>query len=297
MRNTAIYVAIACLLFAPLVHRRCLGGEGLDLFEKSWAAASLPHRRVSLSSKVMELVQVIEVKEGQRISRGDVLIRLDATLLQRQVEVAEKSADFAARIQSVQAKCELLQREFERKEKLGEFLSESKLDQARTEVQLAKLELQELERQEALEKARLAYYQARMRDYVVVSPIDGVVSNLLVETGEMVNEGQPVVEVIDPDTIEVRVHLPEGNLARIGDAQGSSVVFPAFGREHASPGKIHFISPYVDSSSGTCLVKILVEAAGSGLKPGLACEVRFMEDSGDAASRPAAPDPTPRDSS
>jgi len=296
MRNTAICVAIACLLFASTVHRRCLGAEGPDLFEKSWAAASLPHRRVTLCSKVMELVQAIEVKEGQRVSRGDVLIKLDALKLERQKAVAEKNADFTARIQSAQAKSEHLAREFERKDKLGEFLSESKLDEARTDMELAKLEVQELQRQQELAKAGVDYYEALLRDYAIVSPIDGVVSNLMVETGEMVKEGQAVVEVIDPDTIEVRVHLPEGTLARIGNAQGTSVTFAAFPGEPAVPGEIHFISPDVDSSSGTFLVKILVEAKGSQLRPGLACQVRFAEGSGASATPSLEPAPAVRDS-
>ena len=105
-----------------------------------------------------------------------------------------------------------------------------------------------------------------------------------------------VVEVIDPDTLEVRVHLPEGTLARIGDAQETSVAFAAFPDEPAVPGKIHFISPYVDSRSGKFLVKILVDAKRSQLRPGLACQVRFVEGSGAFAAPSSESAPTARDS-
>jgi len=299
MRNTAICVAIACLLFAPSVHRRCLGAEGPDLFEKSWAAASLPHRSVILSSRVMELVEKLEVKEGQRIRRGEVLIKLDALKVQRQMDVAEKNADFEARVDSAQVRYEHLKQQFESRERLGkpgEFVSQEILGQAHTEMELARLEVDELKRQKALAKASVDYYEALLRDYEIVSPIDGVVSNLMIETGEMVKEGQAVVEVIDPDTIEVRVHLPEETLARIGDAKGTLVAFAAFPGEPAVPGKIHFISPYVDSRSGKFLVKILVDAKGTPLRPGLACQVRFVEGSGAFAAPSSEPTPTARDS-
>ena len=155
-------------------------------------------------------------------------------------------------------------------------------------MRLAKLQVQELLRQEELAKANVDYYQARLRDYDIVSPIDGVVSSLMVQEGEMVNEGQPLAEVIDPDTIEVRVHLPEECLPSIETVQGASVVFGVFASEGSVPGRVRFVSPYVDSSSGTFLVKILVEAAGTKLRAGVACQVQFVERPSRSAAEPPA---------
>ena len=279
-----VRVAAALVSCFPLLLLAAQPPKQPDLFQRAWPATSRPHRRVVLSSKVTELVHAIDVEEGGRVNRGQVVVRLDDRVLAAQAAVAEKSADFDSRILAAEKRWRHQQRELKRRQDLGEFISGSALDAAQIEVDLAELDLRELERQRDLAQRNYAFYQARLMDYAIVSPIDGVVSNLFVEQGEMVNEAQEIAEIIDQDTIEVRVHLPERNLTQMKDAGQVRVLFPAFSAERFFPARLHFISPYVDSSSGTFLVKVLVDAKEQDLMPGLGCEVRF--DEADAAPEP-----------
>ena len=251
--------------------------ETPDMFSTAWPSVSLPHRAVVLSSKIAELVQTVAVEEGQRVMEREVLIMLDARLLELQLAAAETGADYTARIELARTRFEYQQREFKRTKKLDEFATERDLDELETKVAIALLEVAELERQKELAERNRNYHKARLEEeYQIVSPIDGVVSNLWIAAGEMVDRAQRIVEVIDTDTVEVRVRLHERNLRHIKDIKAVTVRFPALG-EGRFPGRIHFISPAVDSSSGTFLVKVLVEAAGTQMKPGLACETSFSK--------------------
>ncbi len=270
-------LVLLCGLLGAAAGGQAPTDETPDLFSTAWPSVSLPHRRVVLSSKITELVKTVEVEEGQRVKEGDVLVRLDARLLKLQLDAAETGADYTARIDLARTRYEYQQREFDRIKTLGKFASEKDRDELETKVAIAQLEVVELQRQEKLAERNLAYHEARLEEeYQIASPIDGVVSNLWVEAGEMVDKAQRIVEVIDTDTVEVRVHLHERNLRYIKEIKAVTVRFPALG-EGRFPGKIHFISPAVDSGSGTFLVKILVEAAGTEIKPGLACETSFSK--------------------
>jgi len=278
LRRALPLALLGCLLNLLLAHVAAPGTEsGADFFAKAWPAVSLPHKRATLSAKLIERVWSVEATEGQRVKKGHVLIRLDSRLLAQQIAMAEHEADYKTRIKIQQAKCDHLVREFKKREELGGFVSESELNQARLQMQIARLQVDELLRTERLAKSKLEYYKTRMHDYAITSPIDGVVASLWVEAGEMVDEGSKVAEVIAPDVVEVRVHIFESNLAPASRAKKARVRFPAVSTKRTFPGHVHYLAPCVDSSSGTFLVKILVDASGTHIKPGLACEVQFVD--------------------
>lgn len=248
-----------------------------ELLGQSWPAVSVPHTRVVLSSKLNEYVSELPVEEGERVAEGDVVLRFDARQIEAQIAVAEVEADYESRIARQKDRYEHLQREYERSRALSEgeaVISESKLDQHRTQMQMARLELEEMKRQAVRAEKQLALYQARATDYTLKAPVDGVVSQVWIEEAEMATEGEKLIEVIDPETIEVRVHMPEDLADAILRDQKATLIFASAGGKTV-PASVYFVSPYVDSSSGTFLVKLLAQVGNRELKPGMGCEVRF----------------------
>lgn len=262
------------------------------LYDQYWPAVSVPHTRVVLSSKLNEYVTELPVEEGQRVSKGDVVLRFDSRQIKARIDVARVEADFESRIARQQDRYEHLKREYQRSKALSEgeaVISESKLDQHRTQMQLARLELEEMKRQAVQARKQLALYQARAGDYVLKAPVDGVVSQLWIEEGEMATEGEKLIEVIDPETIEVRVHMSEEVAGDIRQDQQADLQFACVGGKTV-PASVYFVSPYVDSSSGTFLVKLLAQVGIPELKPGMGCKVRFTSPKKARAERAAASD-------
>lgn len=273
MNLLAALLALAALAGAAAAQQQ-------DLFDRQWSAVSLPHKRVVLSNKLVERVAEIKVEEGDTVRHGDLLIELDARVLERQIEVAKASADFSTRISSAKVRHDHLAREYDRLTMVAEGVSQSELDRSRTERDLAALDVDELQRQQKVAQLQVLYHQARLNDYRVTSPLEGtaVVSNIWVEVGEMIDEAQRLVELINPTLVEVHVHVPERNLSLLQIVDRVEVSFPSVRQSNALPASIHFISPYVDSASGTCMVKLLVALDENSLiKPGLGCRVRFHD--------------------
>ena len=260
-----------------------------DLFEREWPATSRPYRRVVLSSKIREQVRQVCVEEGTAVRKGDVLVRLDSDVMEARIAAAESAADYAARLDRATATLEHLRREYERLRALGEGISDSRLDQAATTRDLAAHDLDELRRQKDQADRGLALQRKLLRDYEIVAPMDGVVSTLWVQEGELVDEAQRLLELIDPTLIEVHVHVPEQNLPLMERVAEARVAFPAAEGDVARPARVTFVAPYVDSGSGTFLVKLLLplEERTGPIRPGLLCRVRFIQAPAAEGARPA----------
>jgi len=257
------------------------GGEGGQkapevMPARYWPAVSVPHTRVTLSSKLDENILSVEVVEGQIVKKGQVLLRFDDKLIRARIAVAEVDADFEARLNAARAKAEYLAKEYKRSKDLGEYITDSDLDKAYYEAKIAEFDVRELERSQRLAQRQLDFYKTQAKDYVILSPIDGAVARVWVEAGEMAQQGQQLMEVIDPDVVEVRVHLPERYATQVACKQDALVRFPAAAGGKEFRGDVSCVAPYVDSSSGTYMVKVLVRPGTAAVKPGMACEVRFV---------------------
>ena len=252
------------------------------LYLRPWPAVSAPFTHVVLSSKLPENILSIPAKEGQPVKKGDILLQFDDRIIKAQIEVAQKEADFEARIASAQETSDYYQKELDRLKRIqgdaeqGRFVREADMNLAAHNREAARLDVVELGRQKQLANARLSLLQARKDDYTVISPIDGVVSHVYPEEGEMAQQGQPLVEVIDPNVIEVVANtMAEEHYAQVVRTRRAVVQFETAG-ERKFPARLHVVSPYVESTSGTFTVKLLLEPDSDEVKPGMKCEITFL---------------------
>ncbi len=247
-----------------------------DFFDTFWPAVSQPHTQITLSSKLRgERIARIAVEEGDPVSKEDVLMEFDARLMDARIALAVVEAEFTSRLQSARTRHEYLKGEFDRSVELGFAERGVDKDRAEFEMKMARLDLDELDRSKRLAEKQLEYYECQAEDYTILSPIDGVVSRLWIEEAEMASEGLPLVKVIDPRVIEVRLHPSERFVKLVARGQKVVVKFPA-ADDREFTGSVYVVSPDVDSSSHTFMVRILVEPGMDDVKPGMGCEVRFL---------------------
>lgn len=276
--NKAYFAAVAvllCVVAGGIYGQARADGEADDFFDTFWPAVSQPHTQITLSSKLRERIARIAVEEGDSVKKDDVLIEFDTRLINARIALAVVEADFAARLDSSRTRHEYLKGEFDRSVKLDFAESRADLDRAKFEMEMARLDLEELNRSKRLAEQQLGYYKYQAEDYTILSPIDGVVSRLWIEEAEMASEGLPLVKVIDPRVVEVRLHPSERFVKLVARGQKVVVKFSA-ADDREFPGSVYVVSPDVDSSSHTFLVRILVEPGRDDVRPGMGCEVRFL---------------------
>ncbi|WP_020406944.1 efflux RND transporter periplasmic adaptor subunit [Hahella ganghwensis] len=177
---------------------------------------------------------------GRDFRQGDILVRLDdvevgASLIQRQADVQELKAAIAEARARHQANLETLETEetllsltrkaYERQQRLmkNQVTSEERSDTALSALHQQELavtnrrlsvnnfinSLAQLEARLKRAEAQLTLAQLDMAQTALKAPFDGRVVTMRVATGERVRPGDPLIELVASDSLEVRAQIPD----------------------------------------------------------------------------------------
>ena len=109
----------------------------------------------------------------------------------------------------------------------------------------------------------------------VTSTMDGVVKSVLTEVGATVSPAAPLFQVVDLDTVEVAVDVPEKRLGRIREGlpvELSVLSYPG----RVFHGTVSRLSPVLDPVSRTLEVRVRIDNPAQALKPGMFAEARLL---------------------
>jgi HlyD family secretion protein len=181
-----------------------------------------PEVQVKISPEVSGEIVALPVKEGQRVKRGDVLLKIKP-------DVYNALRDqYAASLLQVKATLSKAEPEFRRVETLFKkgLASESEFDQARAAYEGAKANL-------AQATASLSQANENLRKTTVLSPMDGTVSQLNSELGERVLgtaqfQGTDVMTIADLSRMEARVDVSENDVIMVSIGDTARITVDAF---------------------------------------------------------------------
>ena len=206
-----------------------------------------------LASRVMGTVIAVKVREGDRVSPGQVLIILDDRDSLQRVTAAEKAVEAARQNQL------LMEATYQRYKRLHDekALTPQEMDQIETQKKVAGIEY---ERAVAgLAEAKIYHGFTR-----ISAPFAGVVTEKKIDAGSMAVPGAPLLTVEDNSSFRLEVNVDQGMSGKIRTGMPVKVVMdaPSKGVE----GSISEIVPAVDPLSRTFLVKVALK--GQGLRSG-----------------------------
>lgn len=206
-------------------------------------------RQVSVLARTTGLVKALTGEEGDKVRQGQALIQLD-------------KEELNLNLRQVQAAFDEAKSNYERIEVLHKqrMVSQTEYESTRLRFANAKLSLEEAE-------LNLTYTD-------ITAPISGVITQRLIEIGDLVRGNQEVFVIADLDPLLVRIFVPERRMYQLHAGQEATIAVEAL-PEHSFSGRIRMISPEVDPESGT--VKVTLEVAADGLlKPGMFATVRII---------------------
>lgn len=220
-------------------------------------------RETALSFLTAGRIADVRVDEGDRVSRGQLLARLDTTTV--------GAGAASARAESVRAQAEL-----RRMRALAEkgWITRSRLESAEATAAAA--------------QAQLDSSGFNVRFAQIFAPAAGVVLRRHVEPNQMISAGAPVVTIGEMNGGYVlRAPLPDADLARVRIGQGAAVSIPALGPRPLAATVIE-IGARGDDRTGTFEIELALPNE-SGLRSGLIGEARVrVAGSGGAVAIPAS---------
>ena len=183
------------------------------------------------SGKLTDLL----VKEGDQVSKGQVIAKLDDELISLQIENAKLNI---AQLKNDNARFANLRKE-----------------QAVSSMEAEKMEL-------ALKSAevQLKQLQKQLRGTKVLAPFSGVVTKKMADLGSMVMPGSPIVELTDISQLKLTISVPERDVLKFKKGQRVEVSVDAHDKE--VKGSIYSISVQADGLHNF-KVQVLVSNTGA----------------------------------
>jgi RND family efflux transporter MFP subunit len=196
-------------------------------------------RQTVVAAQVSGAVVALDVKAGDPVKAGQVLMRLDA----RSAE--HTAAASAAQVRAAQATQEAATRDYERQKQLYEkrYISRAALDRAEEQYKAAVA-------QSAAQSATAMAARTESDFYVVRAPYAGVVSEVAVVLGDMAMPGKPLVTLHDPSAMRISVAIPQTVAAALRDPSATRIDLPNVANGGVKPVAVQLV-PAIDASTHT----------------------------------------------
>ncbi len=229
----------------------------------------------TVAGQVEGLVEEFKVREGDAVTKGQLLVRVRST----QLELEKRSIE--AELEETSARQSLAQRELDRAQ---ELFDEQLI--AREELDSKLYELTAWKGRDLRLHANIDRIQDRIDRTVVYAPFDGVVLEELTQVGEWLGEGDPVVELMSTRGLEVRVDVPERYIRRFRKGARVGLAFASLGGKRVT-GTVRAVIPQADVESRTFPVLVTFKNPGGAASPGMMAEAVFS--GGDQVSQTIVP--------
>jgi RND family efflux transporter MFP subunit len=199
----------------------------------------------TINPQVEGQITKIFVKSGDRVAAGTPLLQIDP--LKQQATVSSQQAAVAAQ----QASLTYAKTQLERQRKLFEagVTPKQDLDNAQSNYDAQAAQLKALEEQANSQQVELHYYNVK-------APMDGIVGDIPVRTGDRVQFTTQLTTVDEPGALEAYIYVPADRARDLRIGVPVHLV-DAAGRDIGNT-RITFVSPQVDNETQTVLAKAAV---------------------------------------
>jgi RND family efflux transporter MFP subunit len=201
-----------------------------------------PIFQATLSSRIQGTIDKLLVREGSRVSKGQLLIQLDSRDLQADLARAHAEVE--------NAKAHL-----------------DRMNQLYVQDAVSKQEMENATRAYRVAEASRRAVEAQLSYTMVRAPFEGVITEKKVEAGELASPGQPLLKMEDPLHLRLEATVAEGDLKSVSRGDKIPVVIDALGGQTLT-SLVSQILPAGDPQTHTFMVKVDLPKI-LGLKTGM----------------------------
>lgn len=212
-------------------------------------------RHSEIRSRISGRIQSISVERGDRVRKGQELMRIDLENREQQLVAA----------QALQAQRELEYRSSKKLNTQG-YQGKAKLAQSLAALKQAQAEVSRL--------------QQEIRDARILAPFDGIIGDRPVETGDWVSRGQTLAQLYDLQPLIARGDASPDDMRKLRTGMAAKV--RVHGEEQDVPARIRYIAPAADSGTGTFRIEAAFDNPQQRLQAGLATRIDIELDAVEA---------------
>jgi RND family efflux transporter MFP subunit len=234
-----------------------------------------PHAMIDLGSTAEGIVEQVLVDRSSLIKKGQILVKLNASVEQTALEKASAVAEFSGEIKYQQTQLEFVQRVHNRVKQLNAISTQDK-DQAATDINLTTQRLKkayEARTTAQFEKKKAAIFLAQR---TINSPLTGVVVDRYVSAGEYVNN-QPLLRLAQINPLRIEVIVPAQLFGKIQPGMNAEITLELTGHGNQI-ATVTLVDKIIDSGSSTYGVRLELQNENYRIPSGQKCLVKFHID-------------------
>jgi len=206
---------------------------------------------VNVSPEAPGRIIRLAVKEGQSVSRGQLIAQLDMESTQKQVEEVETALSLAQTV-------------FDRQSRLWE-------QKIGSEIQF----LEAKNNKERLERS-LSTLKTQMNKSSIYAPTNGVIERLIAREGEYGSPGMPIVMIVNTNKLKVQADIPEIYVGKVKKGEKVRIHFPTLNEEITA--SITMIGKTISSGNRTFRIEAAIPGGANELyKPNLLALVKISD--------------------
>ena len=202
-----------------------------------------PWTRLRLMSKIGGTITEVLLREGDRVKKGDVLARIEAT-------------DYKIALDRAEAAYKLAKSEYLRDKSIYEkgVIPTSALEAKKTTMQTARADY---------ENAKLLYSRT-----TVTSPMDGIIRRMDAKIGLQLSPGDPIAEILEIDRVKGVVGIPESDVTAVRRLDKINITVQALENRKIS-AKVHFLSPSPETIARLYNLELEIDNRNGEILPGM----------------------------
>jgi len=216
-----------------------------------------PIDQTVVKARVAGRLAEVLVREGDKVTKGQLLARFETTELQAKVNERQSAVDAA------RAELRWASRDRSDKETLSarNIVSQSAADQARSTAENRTSMV-------AVSEAQLEVARKNLADAEVRAPFAGVVGERIANQGESLPIDGKIVALLDTSHVEIAAQMPAADVVRLQVGQAAIISLEGFG-ERPFNGQVTRISPTAQAGSRSIPVYVEILDQDDGLRGGL----------------------------
>ena len=244
-------------------------------------------RQATVSAQITGTLTAVLIEEGDHVSKGQVLARLDDSAWKAGLATARAQAAAAhALVAQYQAQLAQNRQDQQRLQTLAAagLVSKQAAEQARTLVASTRAQLEAQQKQAAAAAAQAVQAQVNFDYTVVRAPFSGVVTTKDAQVGEIISPLSAgggftrtgVGTIVDMDSLEVDVDVNEAYIGRVKPDMPAEAVLDAY-PDWKIPAHVIAIVPTADRGKATIKVRVALEKKDARIVPDMGVRVSFLE--------------------
>ena len=236
--------------------------------------------QVTLTPEITARVEQVFVENGDQVSKGQALVKLDDVQIREQLKQAEANLQInKARLKQAQARYNQLNSNYKRQKQLAEkqLVSNMEMESLEAQMSSAEADIELAKAQVNQSRSSVEEQQNRLNQTTVRAPVAGTVGQRNAQAGMLVNPNTQLFTVGDLDKLRVEVVLTEKMLSYLEVGQTAKLyVENREGNEIVLEGELSRISPFLNNTTRSTEAEIDIANSNNLLKPGMFVPVDIL---------------------